>query len=375
MSMANPFADHDRRALHRLLADAFEDARALAGTTEATFGIGQERIRVRTAGETLALPLTRAMGHIRVESTMPPTATIDAWDSATTGRPLPVLADHLLRLLELTWLADRDIRGGLRAFSDGPIRAAYYGPGLLSVYDDERRSGIYWLRDAATLPWYEPGAPFRVLLDWIVASPTRQLLHAGAIAGPGGAVVVGGAGGSGKSTTALACLDHPDLRFMSDDYVVIDMTSDPVVHSVFSTGKLKSLHEFDRFEHLRGHIVNRDRAVRDREQALDLDPDTEKPMLFVHEFAPDHLAREMPVRALVFPRFGALDACTFESLSPDVAFKLLAPSTIQQMPATGASALRCIRALAGRVPAFVLGLPNDPRKIPDAIVEILAVTS
>ncbi len=368
--MVDGFADRDRRALHRLLAEAFVDAADLVGTTETTVRVGRDHLRIRTAGDALAGPLLRAVQHLRLDPAPPPTATIDAWDSASTGRPLPLLVDRLLRLLDRTWLDDRDVRGELRAFADGPVRAAYYGPQLLSVYDAERRAGIYWLQDAAALPWYESGAPFRVLLDWIVAAPTRQLLHAGAIGGPNGAVVLGGAGGSGKSTTALACLGHPELWYLSDDYVVVDVEPepDPLVFGVYATAKLKSLADLDRFEHLRGAVVNRERATRDPEG----EPDAEKPMLYVSEAAPECLAAEMPVRALVFPRFVSLDEPTVARLSSDVAFKLLAPSTVQQVPATGATALRCMRSLARRVPACGLGLPNDPRKIPDAVLAILA---
>src|SRR5207237_9503214 len=115
----------------------------------------KESVRIRTAGGALAGPLLRALDHLRLDPETTPTATIDAWDSTSTGRPLPLLVEHLLRLLDRTWLDDRDIRAELRAFADGPVRAAYYGPGLLSVYDVERRAGIYWLHDAAALPWYE----------------------------------------------------------------------------------------------------------------------------------------------------------------------------------------------------------------------------
>jgi hypothetical protein len=263
-----------------------------------------------------------------------------------------VLVDHLLRLLDRTWLEDRDLRGELQAFVDGPIRAAYYGPRLLSVYDTGLRSGLYWLQDAAALPWYEPGAPFRVLLDWVVAGPTSQLLHAGAVAGPTGGIVLGGAGGSGKSTTALSCLGDPSLRYLSDDYVVIDVPADatavPVVTSIYSTAKLKTMADLERFDELRAAVVNGDRAAAEAG-----DPDAEKPMLFVHEHAPERLA----------------------PLTPAEAFRRLAPSTIQQVPTSGASALRCMRALTKRVPAFHLGLPTDRRKIPAAVAGILAEVS
>ena len=132
---ANRFADRDRRELHRLLAEAFSDAVELAGEQAVTFRAGREVIRVRTAGPALAGPLTRAVAHRTVDPATPPTATIDAFDSVSTGRPLPLLVDHLLRLLDRTWLEDRDLRGELRAFADGPIRAAQpsLAPGAKSM--------------------------------------------------------------------------------------------------------------------------------------------------------------------------------------------------------------------------------------------------
>jgi hypothetical protein len=370
------FADRDRRELHRLVAEAFDEAAELVGAPATSVRVGRDVVRIRTAGPALARPLTRALGHLAVDPATPPTATIDAFDSATTGRPLPLLVVHLLRLLDVTWLEDRDYRGGLRAFADGPVRAAYYGPRLFSVYDVERRAGVYWLPDATELPWYEPGAPFRVLMDWIVAGPTTQLVHAGALAGPTGGVMLGGAGGSGKSTTALACLGATGqgLRYVSDDYVVVDVPDDaaavPTVTSIYCTAKLKSLTDLDRFGELRDAVVNEDRSAVDAG-----DPDAEKPMLFVHEHAPERLAAVTPVRAVVFPKYLGLDECEVTPISTEQAFRRLAPSTVQQMPLSGTSALRVMRALTQRVPAFHLGLPTDRRKIPSAVAGILSEVS
>jgi hypothetical protein len=204
-----------------------------------------------------------------------------------------------------------------------------------------------------------------------MASPTRQLLHAGAVAGPSGGVVLGGAGGAGKSTAALACVGYSTFRYLSDDYVVLDVEPEPAVASIYSTAKLKSLSDLDRFEPFRDGVVNRERAaVRSDERS-----DAEKPMLFLHEHAPERIATSAPVRALVFPRYIASDDCEVVSLSADAAFRLLVPSTLQQAPSARGEALRCMRVLTQRVPAFGLGLPTDARKIPSAVCAILSEVS
>ncbi len=352
--------DADRRALLVELRRGFADAADAAGLHEHVVDVAGERVALRFAGPSMAGPLTRALRH-HPAAAGPPTVTIEVWDAATTGRPLPFLVDTLLRLLDRTWLEDRDARGGLRALEDGPVRAAYYGPGLFSVYDAGTRAGVFFVRDAAALPWYEPGAPFRVLLDWALSGGTRQMLHAGAIVTDAGALLLGGAGGSGKSTTALSCLGHPGLRYLSDDYVLVDCAEDVMVHSLYCTAKLKTETDLARFPHLEGSVTNRGAA------------EGEKPMLFVHEHDPSAIATSAPVRALVFPRYLALEDCTVAPLPPATAFKLLAPSTVQQMPGTGTPALQLIRALTNRVPAFGLGLATDRRTIPAAVERIVSL--
>lgn len=368
--------DSDRLLLHRIVDDAFHQAVSRAGEVVSTFDIAGEVIRVTFAGDALAYPLTRAMAHHRVDNSRRATASIHVWDSRSSGRALPMLAASLLRLLDRTWLEDRDVRGEIKEYSEGPLRAAYHGPKLLSLFDTADRIGIFWLDDAAALPWYEPGAPFRVLLDWIVSSPTRQLVHAGAIAGPTGGVLLGGPGGSGKSTTALSCLRSgidsergSGLRYVSDDYVVVDVSGDPVAHGPYSTAKLKGPEDLDRFPTFSPAVTDVATAAGQAGQAA------AKPMLFVAEHHAEHIVGSTQVQALVFPRYLALENCEITPITSSTAFKLLAPSTVAQIPTARSQALRCMRTLTFSVPCFTLGLPIDPSRIPSAIEEILARTT
>src|SRR5262245_28667317 len=81
----------DRRALLRIVDDGFEEAALLAGgAIEQQFLIGGQIVRLRFAGDALVHSLTRALAHLRTESTATAALTLDIWDSGSTGRPLPL---------------------------------------------------------------------------------------------------------------------------------------------------------------------------------------------------------------------------------------------------------------------------------------------
>ena len=83
------------------------------------------------------------------------------------------------------------------------------------------------------------------------------MVHAGAVGTmAGGRCLLGGVSGSGKSTTSLFALTSPDLRFLGDDYVLVDGADRPEVFSIYSTAKI---HEPDqaRVPHIHAQVVGR----------------------------------------------------------------------------------------------------------------------
>ena len=118
-----------------------------------------------------------------------------------------------------------------------------------------------------------------------------QLMHAGAVGYADGGVLLAGKSGSGKSTTALACLAS-DLLFASDDYVCVATTAQPWVHSLYSTAKLVP-GNLSRFPELSGKLSNPDRLT------------TEKAMVNVHAHFPAKVLSGFPIRAILLPRAGA----------------------------------------------------------------------
>lgn len=363
--LATEAADEkDRLVLLELLHDAACDAATMAGGfIERDFCIGGQLLRLRFAGPALVDRFCRAFAHLAVPVTADaaPDANICLWDTASTGRKLPLLIGNLLRLLRVTW-SDVDIRGELRAYQSQRLRAMLWWPDMLEVMDLERKLGVFWIPDARAVPYYESGAPLRGMLHWWLSNAQRQLVHGGAVGTAEGGVLLGGVGGSGKSTTSLACLDSP-LLYAGDDYTLVTNSPAPFVHSLYNTAKVKTLEDLQaRFPHLESWVTNAD-GVRDNQ---------EKPLMFVHEHRREKLINGFPLKALVFPRYVGNTKCQLEPLAPGSAFKALAPSTITQTPGAGAETMRALSALVRQVPSYLLGVSSDVRAIPDAIIDLLA---
>ena len=103
-----------------------------------------------------------------------------------------------------------------------------------------------------------------------------QLVHAGAVGTRDGGVLLVGKGGSGKSTTTFTCLDS-GLAYVSDDYCIIENSSIPYTHSLYSTGKLNA-EDVGRFPRLMPALYNYDRL------------ETEKALYFFYEQFPHRIS-------------------------------------------------------------------------------------
>lgn len=98
-------------------------------------------------------------------------------------------------------------------------------PGIaLSVRPRERRASASVARSLVAA---RPDLVTRLLLEAPVTAMKMvrmQLLHAGAVVGPAGAVVIRGAGGAGKSTLVAACR-AAGLGFLGDESLLVDRAS------------------------------------------------------------------------------------------------------------------------------------------------------
>src|SRR5208283_1060318 len=111
----------------------------------------------------------------------------------------------------------------------------------VNLMDLEKKTGIYWVQTAKTLPYWVIASPLRTLFHWWMENNGCQLMHAAAVGTENGAVLITGKGGVGKSTAALSCL-QAGFFYIADDYVITKLELIPTVVSLYSTAKLNADH-------------------------------------------------------------------------------------------------------------------------------------
>jgi hypothetical protein len=120
----------------------------------------------------------------------------------------------------------------------GPVVATYdHMARVFQLYDRARCRALFHVHRGDRLPDWHDRAPFRQLLSLWTDDNQLALLHGSAVATDGGAVVLAGVSGSGKSTTALTC-HLAGMQFLADDASLVDPKTG-TVHSVYGRAKLE----------------------------------------------------------------------------------------------------------------------------------------
>ncbi len=250
-------------------------------------------------------------------------------------------------------------RSEIRGYTAGNLRAAFApDTGVLELLNLERGLGFYWLRDARHLPDHFRAAPLMTILHWWLGSRGQQFVHAAAVGTRLGGVLLAGRGGSGKSTTALACL-AAGLSYASDDYCLVAARPAPCVWSLYCSGKLdaESLRRLPCFSSC---IDNPERNPG------------EKAVLMLHGAFPERIITGFPLRAVLLPRVTGRKDTILRSTSPAEGLTALAASTIFQLCGAGQDAFQRMAELLRLVPCYRLELGTEVSQVQQAILQLVA---
>jgi hypothetical protein len=302
-------------------------------------------VRLQVAGTPMFDRLAPAFAHLTDTSGDPPALTLRVWDSpgASMDPPLPSVPEGP--------------RGAVYYSAEGALRIAYQpGLQLLSVLDHDRGLGWFWCASAEALPYWESSAPFRQILHWWLAARNMLLLHGAAVGRPEGGVLLVGRGGSGKSTTALVCLES-ELLYAGDDYVAVRDDEAPSVFSLYCSGKLEPTHA-TRLSHLPEPSIEGDGS------------DDAKAVFYVRDRYPDRTCESFPLRAVLAPKIGGAETRILP-LAGGAALRALAPSTLLQLHPADSEAFGRMARLVARIPTFAFELGPDIAAIPGTIDSFL----
>ncbi|HWB18358.1 MAG TPA: hypothetical protein VG538_18280 [Vicinamibacterales bacterium] len=318
--------------------DAFFRAAAHAPVVTRDLAVAGTAVRLHVAGDAMLPAVARALSHLETATPLDgPRLDLYAWDSTSTGVAMP----------RPTWPVDayRE-RGEIHTVDDAGVRAALTADGpILDLWDREANRAMTWVRDHASLRWYDRSAPCRRIFNWWLSDRGCQMVHGAAVGIDGGAVLLAGRGGSGKSNAALGSLGA-GLDYLGDDYCVIAPDVEPIVYSLYSTGKVDA-RDLPRLPFLDGLAMNAGRF------------DTEKAVFFFDDRFRSQVRTKAALRAVVLPAIDLHAPTRLRRASPAAALRALSMTTIGQLPHAGGEALARLAAVARQRPAFHLHVGHD----------------
>jgi hypothetical protein len=328
-----------------LVLDAFKHTQAISGRIDTQYQMGRFNVRLCFAGSALVPKLSPAFDHLVVKQEYRPSLTINLWDSESTGTYLP----------EPLWeMGERMYQGEMWVADTERYKYMYQpGEGYLRLLDLTRNEAILWTADASKIPYYETGAPLKMILNWWMGNRANQIIHAGAVGMNGSGVLLVGKGGSGKSTTALVCLDS-GLDYLSDDYCMVANESVPYAYSLYCSGKINA-EDFERFPNFMPALSNGEHL------------NSEKALFFFNKLFPQQLVRGFPIKAILIPKVTDRIETTLTMVSPAESYLAIAPSTIFQLRGIRQPMHEHIAGFVRKLPSYRLELGQEISKIPGVI--------
>ncbi|GAB4011983.1 serine kinase [Spirosoma migulaei] len=311
-----------------------------------SFHFGSTTLNVAFIGTNHADFFTNAIAHREIPSS-PADLTVFVIDYKTSTIMLPPPC--------WDW-QQADGHGTIHGLTDGYAGYFQQDTGVFTWVAYAEQIAIVWGTDLATLPEWERSFPFRyVLHKWQERTSRYVLVHAGAVGTVSGGVLLTGAGGAGKSTSTLACINTA-LHYAGDDFVMIDLEA-LFVHSLYNVAKLNvdNLHRFPHFQPL---VANPDAALDQKFQ------------VYLHQHYPEAVTAGFPLKAIMLPRFSGTTTTTIRSATPAEALKALAPSTLALLRADQRT-FQKMSQLVHKLPLFWLETGTDLTQIPEQILNTL----
>jgi hypothetical protein len=329
--------------------EAFERAARASGALVERVSVAGRLAEMRFAGAALRARLFPALAHLRSAAGGGPSLVVRAFDSRSTGVAMP----------PPPWGPDDVLeRGEVRGLREGRRRVAFnVGSGVLVAHDRESGEALAWTRDADAVPSYETACPLRALFAWWLSDLGLQVVHAAAVGRDGRGVLLTGRGGSGKTTTALLCVDR-GFGYGGDNNLVLEPGPPLRGHALYSSATVRP-GTLERMPRLRERLANADRTA------------TEKGLLFVEEAGLGRMLPAFDVDAILLPTVRGGPTTRVEPATAGECMAALAPSSVLPLPGARHETFARLAAAARGAPAHRLLLGDDVAAVPGVVARLL----
>ena len=326
-------------------------AAAISNATDQAFGatsrpgidllIAGIPVRLQASDQQLLSAFTTALTHHK-RPIAKPQAVIRIWSAAATGIQRPTMPEALQQRViarcknlgeEQRYLLDFDPTGG-----------------MVTVIDTATAQVNVCLSSLKHLPHWERAAPLRSAMSWILQQQDIHLLHAAAVADDGGAALLLGAGGAGKSTASLRC-HQAGMQFLGDDLCAFQAGSRPRVFNVYGTAKTvwNDLAHFQDFQSL---LISKPGAL--------------KAVYALNQATTTRISTTSELRVLLL-----LDhrrpVGSVKRANRAKAVGIAASTTASFLPGSGRPMLSALADLARHLPVLSISLGEEPQQVRDLV--------
>jgi hypothetical protein len=339
----------EKSTIRRMAVEYFDRVNSTHSSEDRFYRIGGDQIMVRYCEQKLASLLHRSLAHLECDAIGNPSLTIHAICSAMP--PLALSADD--------WLSSAKKWKSQELSEHEPF--TLYVPGNDGRFDlmlADDRQALACFRDPNLIPAWDIATPFRDILHAWFRLRGGHIIHGAVVADRDHAVMLAGAGGSGKSSSAMACLRHSDLHFLGDDVTLIrdGDNGKRLVHSLYNSAKLLP-HDCERFA---GRLSRLDNSVRG----------DGKPTFYTYPDFDDRLAKTRILKGFLLVRPHPADQTVLSPASPGDTWRAIGPSTMSLLP-SDAGGIKWLGNLAATLPACWLNVGSRREDIPVAIAGAL----
>lgn len=265
------------------------------------------------------------------------------------------VVDILIPNLLLNWENIDPYNGQLLGLPNGLIGVKNSNEKSFIWIDKANKSIFYVLENIRFITHNELVAPFRSIFHlWYEDSPFF-MCHAAGIAINDQGILLTAKGGSGKSTSSMASIQH-GLNYAGDDFLLVD-TQNCIAYSLYHVVKL-DIPQFEMFPELKPYIENIESTPR------------EKGQVFLNKLYPGQMCLKFQIKALLIPVFSKGINTHVRQCSKSEAIKALVPSSIWIMRGSPASATKMI-AFIQKLDCHILSTGTDFRQLSAKIKEVI----
>jgi hypothetical protein len=230
------------------------------------------------------------------------------------------------------------------------------------IFDRQRKLALIWSHDAARTPEWVIRDQTRNALHWWSQFRRWGLFHAAALRLGDRGCLIAGKSGSGKSTVTAAAL-LAGFSTAGDDFVLVETNGlAPRVHAVFHTIKIDDA-SLDRLPQLKSSA------------SKPIPLPNEKFLVRLFEAAPDRVATDFPVHAVLHSRVAGTSKSRIARSHSSRVFSALAPSTVLLLRTQENEIVAKSAELARSLPAYSFDIGVDINEAVETLRSFMAELS